>query len=330
MRNILEVISRFKESRIVIIDKFNEFGGADYPIRNYLRYLEKMGERTYLIRFMDQYGTISLFLALVLSNKILVNGLRPFNYWRLVIFVLLKRKAIIYLHETEWVFNNYRNINKIKYKVLSRILHKRVVLCSSKAHQSFIEDTFGAQQTHLVYNNIGDRFSIDRTEGVLNILMVGSVQARKGVTLFSELADYAISEGEPWKFIWIGGRTFDAPDLYFSENVEWLGHADHVVLNDCIGKSDLFFLASADDPFPLSCLEALSQFKKCVAYVGTGTAEIISDIEGCAVYSAYAVEAAFDAIKKALSEELELEKVTYVNNHISSVSSFAERMKDIF
>ena len=330
MNKFLAVIDKFKHSRVVIIDQFNESGGADYPIRNYLRYLERAGEGVHLIKFMERYGTISLLLSFIFSNKILVNGLRPLKYWRLILFLFFKKKIIVYLHETDWIFRNYKSRNKLKYFVLSLILKNRVVICTSRLHKEFIEKTFETETVHVVYNNIGERFTIPRLDGVVNILMVGSVQERKGVNLFSELADYALEKGETWKFFWLGGGSLDVPSLYFSNNVEWLGKADSTVVHDCIGKSDLFFLSSVDDPFPLSCLEALYQFKRCVVYVNTGTAEIISGISGCAVYSDYAFQDGYLAIKKALSGDLDKDKVAHVNKHISSVSSFAERMKGIF
>ncbi len=330
MGYLLRVVKKFQRSRIVVVDRFNEVGGADYPILNYIRYLDKNDEEGHLVRFMDKFGSISLLLALFLSKKILVNGLRPFHYWRLILFVFFKKNVVIYLHETDWVFRRFREKNRFKYLLVSYLIKNRAILCVSSVNEEYVKKTFGAKKTHLVYNNIGDRYLIEKEEGFKNILMVGSIQERKGVSFFSELADFSLKNGEEWRFYWVGDGRFGDPKLYFSKNVKWLGYADPVGVDNCIKNSHLFFLASVDDPFPLSCLETLYNYKKCVVFTNTGTAEILTGLKGCAVFQSYTVESAYDAIKKALAEDLDLERVKYINEEISSVSSFAKRLEGVF
>lgn len=328
--HFLKKISTVRKNKIVVVDDLHPRGGADYPIIRYIDYKESEAERIHVIYFKRKWGFFYLVATILIGKKILINGIRAFNYWEAFLFFLFKKKIAIYLHETNWVFSVYKTNHPIKFHLLIRILRNNKVLCVSKLQQQYLKAAFDIDNTYLVYNTIGSRRLLSVSEGSLNIFMIGSIQERKGVNLFSELADYCNPKHPDWSFHWVGGGGFDDSNLYLSGKVNWYGHIDAVMINEYLKQCDIFFLSSIDDPFPLTCMEALYHNKKCIVYKNTGTAEIICDIEGCAVYSDYCVESAYQALCNVISVEINREKASKVYETISSVGAFAQRVDEAF
>ena len=244
-------------------------------------------------------------------KNIVVNGISAIRFFETILLCLLRKDIIVYLHETEYCMNTFEKGYKIQYLFLKLIMKRNKIACVSQKQQKYFEKVFKSKYSYVIYNNINqneDKRIYNKTHksnlnSDINIIMVGSLQHRKGVTFFSQIADYAEKQGEKWKFHWIGGGS--KKSLYLSKNVQWLGLKKNVY--DYLERMDLFFLSSIDDPFPLACLEALLQYKKCVVYKNTGTAEIINNIKGCCVYKNYNVKEAFESIQQALNTPLDIE-----------------------
>lgn len=130
--------------------------------------------------------------------------------------------------------------------------------------------------------------------------MVGSINERKGVELFSKVADLAAKSHPSWQFHWIGSKA-TINELYESPMVTWHGWQWNP--RDIVRQCDLFFLSSIDDPCPLAALEALHMGKGCVAYQATGTAELIKEVRGCAVFEEYNEDKALTALEVAYSNK---------------------------
>ncbi len=96
------------------------------------------------------------------------------------------------------------------------------------------------------------------------LIAVGQVQTRKGVLDFLKVAE----ENPNILFLWLGGFSFKAiTDGYGElkkemekkrENVRFLGIVDREKMPEYYGLSDLFFLPSYNELFPMSLLEACS------------------------------------------------------------------------
>jgi hypothetical protein len=144
--------------------------------------------------------------------------------------------------------------------------------------------------------------------------------------LFSGVADRAQDLGRPWRFHWLGG--IHSPDAgRHSANVTWWGWVDNV--DAFLAKADVFFLSSTDDPFPLSCLEALRARRRCVAFAATGVAEAMRGVLGCAVYDEHTVDAAFAAIEHVLNELPDDAAFARVHDEFIKVDACARRMDAI-
>jgi glycosyltransferase involved in cell wall biosynthesis len=319
----MNFFNRLRHSKLVVITfDFNPHGGSFISINNYSQYSKGKGEIVEMIAFDSRYGFVKILISFFLAKKILFNSLYCFNFSSLLLFSLLRKDALVYLHETQYAINDFKKRMPFKYKVFKKVVQKNRIVCVSRKQQEYFISEFGAKSTFVVYENIGSRLHIPFPKGQgLHILMVGYIMERKGVDLFSRVADKAKQEGENWNFHWIGSGSFEG--LYKSDNVRWLGY--HPYPRIFYEDIDIFFLSSVDDPFPLSCLEALGSYKKVVCYKGTGVEEILSDVSGCAVFEDYSVEAAFNALKSALNRPLDIDKVNFINRNISSTASFSER-----
>lgn len=96
------------------------------------------------------------------------------------------------------------------------------------------------------------------------VLGVGQVQTRKGVLDFIECAN----QNPDKRFIWAGGFSFGSiTDGYKSlknvvenppSNVTFLGIVDRSEMNKIYNMSDLLFMPSYNELFPMSILEAMS------------------------------------------------------------------------
>ena len=112
---------------------------------------------------------------------------------------------------------------------------------------------------------VRDKYGIDRNKFV--VMGCGQVQTRKGVLDFVEVA-----KRNPDKlFVWAGGFSFGKmTDGYKElkavmdnppENVKFLGIVPRVEMNDIFNMSDMLFMPSLSELFPMAILEAVNSFK---------------------------------------------------------------------
>lgn len=318
------VIARYRAAKLIIIGYgFDAPGGAWRSIQHYHSFMATKGENVIRIARRSKYSARQMFMAFLAGRRVLFNGLDCFFHFETILFCLLRRDILIYLHETEYVFTEFKNTHPVRFNWVKRLIPKCRICCVSKRQEKYIRDTFGATKTHVIYENImppsPDVFDDSKT----TILMVGSVEKRKGATLFSDLADLAREQGRDWNFCWVG-PAHNTHDVRMSENVQWIGARPDVF--PFLERCSLFFLSSLDDPFPLASLEALSLHRKCVVYRNTGLAEVLESVDGCGVYESHDAETALATIDKAMATDLDIAKVDEINKGISSVSSFADRM----
>jgi len=321
------VIQRYRDARLIIIGYgFNAPGGAWRSIQHYHSFMATRGENVIRIARRAKYSARQMFMAFLAGRRVLFNGLDCFFHLEALLFCTFRRNVILYLHETEFVFNEFRETHPVRFRWLRWLIPRCRICCVSKRQEKFLRENFRAQNTHVVYENIMPPSPIVFDDAKTVILMVGSVEKRKGATLFSDLADLAKERGRDWSFCWVGPIA-STQDVRMSPNVSWLGPRPDVF--PFLDRCSLFFLASVDDPFPLACLEALSLHRKCVVYRNTGLSEVLESVDGCAVYEKYDAETALAAIDRAMATPLDTAKVDAINNNISSVSSFAARMNAV-
>lgn len=242
-------------------------------------------------------------------------------------------KCAVYLHETDFVFDRLEREMPAQYAAFAAAAGAFNFLTVSQQQEEMLAQRFGATKTWrvsetspLVPGEMPDKMA-EAGDKPLTIVMAGTLQPRKGVTLFSEVADLAKEAGLPWRFAWAGGEVGQSEGLYRSANVDFLGNLVAADMEQLLRGADVFFLSSVDDPFPLACLEALQMRKRCVVFRETGTAEVVGGIAGCAVYDTHTASAAFAALKKATLHQLDVAAVEDLNARYS-LGGFAAAMRD--
>lgn len=112
--------------------------------------------------------------------------------------------------------------------------------------------------------NLALRKEMEIAEDKFVVLGVGQIQNRKGVLDFVEVA----REFPEVKFIWAGGFSFGRITSGYQQlkaiadnppaNIEFTGIVPREKMNDFYNVSDLLFMPSYNELFPMSILEAMS------------------------------------------------------------------------
>lgn len=320
---------------LVIGHDFALSTGVMRPLSHYLSALSAAGgvEITSL-QLAKGADAMTVWNEVDVHDIVIVNSL-PLFFDHENGFELLQKcgpdKCAIYLHETDFIFNRLEKERPEKYQAFFNNARNFNFLTVSKRQGQMLKDRFGITRTFWVPGTSPIDSDVCSTgkkklapNSPLRIVMAGTLQPRKGVTLFSQLADKANSLGLPWTFHWAGGDVGRSSEIYKSANVEFLGNLDGTGMERFLSQADVFLLSSEDDPFPLACLEALQMFKRIVAFKDTGTSEIISSLSGCAVYNEHTVDAAYKALETAIHAELDDTAYTELNE-LFSLRGFSAR-----
>lgn len=158
------------------------------------------------------------------------------------------------------------------------------------------------------------------------IAMLGTVQARKGPALFGAVAERAAALALPWDFSWIGHDVQEPGLPPPSPAVRWAGRLEGAALAAELAAMDVLLLSSADDPMPLSVIEALALGKRVVAYAGTGAAEAVAGLPGCGVFADYTPEAALAALQAALAQPADPAAIAARGQDLASPTGLAQRV----
>ncbi len=311
---------------MVIGYDFHSEGGAWRSIYRFFRQVEADGQPVMLLD-RNKQGTFRQLLAVVcFSPKILFNGLGTFYRWEGIFACLLRKDILIYLHDTAYMVEGYARRHPWKFRLFRLMLKRNIILCVSEQMQTYYRNEFGVTRSQVIHEAVALPASPDFDPNFRHIVMVGSVDERKGVKLFSAVAESAEKQGLPWKFHWIGALASQSLGA-LSRNVRWWGWQDTPL--EFVKQADSFFLSSVDDPLPLACLEALALGKRCVVYRRTGIAELIDGIRGCAVYENYSAADALQALEKILNETPDSSAMVRIIEEKASVVALTAQIQQI-
>ena len=324
---MVRAIQYYHSKNLVIIGyDFHSEGGAWRSIHRYFRSAESRGDNVMLIDRRKQGTFRQLLMALLFSPRILINGMGAFHRWEGILACIFRRDILIYLHDTAWMVETYERSHPWKARFFRGIVRNHPVLCVSEQMRSFFKSALGSHNTHVVYEAAALPETPDFSPDFRHIVMVGSIDERKGVSLFSQVASLAEGEMLPWKFHWIGAMASQSLGE-LNSNVRWWGWQDSAL--DFIRKADAFFLSSVDDPLPLACLEAMALGKRCTVYRGTGIAELIDRVPGCAVYEKHTPEDALRSLKSAFAEKPDTELLQTIVSEKASLASVAKKIDSL-
>ncbi|MEI8285220.1 MAG: glycosyltransferase family 4 protein [bacterium] len=306
---MLKIKTHYQKIQTVILgSSFFTEGGDWRSIYFYARYQESLGQKIALVNMGGKRGFRQFLASTFFAPRILVNGLGTCSRWEVLLLCWFRRDVRIYLHETRYSLDGFQRESPLKYRVLKKILKRNSLLCVSHQAAAHYRERFGSERTHVVHEcpGIVDPTPLDPAKK--HIVMVGSINHRKGAELFSQVADLAAASHPDWKFHWVGGLATMDP-IYQSPAVTWHGWQWSPL--DIVRQCDVFFLSSCDDPCPLAALEALHLGKRCVAYRETGIAELIEGKSGCEVMEAYMASDALAALEKVFLSPCDVTQIAF-------------------
>ena len=324
---ISSVTEYYLAQKLVIVGyDFHTEGGAWRSIYRYFRFGEARGDKVMLLNRLRPMTFRRLICALLWSPKILFNGLEGFSRWEVIVACLLRKDVLIYLHDTDYMISRFARSHPFKFLFMKRILSRNPILVVSTQMETYYRRDLGVRQCYVVREAVSLPARPDFDSAQQHIVMVGSLDERKGVGLFSEVAKLAREQGRNWRFHWVGALASQSlGDL--SADVRWWGWQDSPT--EFIRKAEVFFLSSIDDPLPLACLEAISLGKRCLVYRGTGIAELVDGVRGCAVMEQYSADDAYQCLESILRQETDSTKLLEIASRDASLPAFTKKLEQV-
>jgi len=317
--------------------------GVSRSISHYLNAVTRIGGVEYTsIELGEAANSWTILNDIDAHDFVVVNSLAIFSYFDGIAELLMEKgpgKSAVYLHETGWGFDGFEKNYPERYADFCRVAPNLNFLCVSEAQRTELRKRFGIENSKVVYETTTLPEAVkpqpERLEALsgsaVNILMAGTIQPRKGVELFSKVADMANELGLPWTFRWAGWSADS--NVYKSDNVKFLGNLSSKDLATEMERTDVFFLSSKDDPFPLACLEALLSYKRAIVYRGTGIAEIFDGISGVGVFEEHEPSDALEALKLVIGAKVVKPDFNKMLNPVSIntfVSTFNKAINDFW
>ncbi len=204
----------------------------------------------------------------------------------------LKIPVIAHIHELAYSISHYSTPNKTNSLLKTA---DKIIACSPSvaknlnlSHEvpadklatipSFIQNNeIEKLISHSNRHQIRVDFHIPEQKFV--VVGVGNAEWRKGVDLFLDIVEYTANQEskDKFQFVWVG---IDKKSDYFveldkqSKNknlnrfITWIEPTPFA--KEIINASDVFFLSSREDPFPLVMLEAALMQKPLISFKNTG------------------------------------------------------------
>jgi glycosyltransferase involved in cell wall biosynthesis len=322
-------------SLAVLGTDFGYVTGVALPVLTYTQDLISRGPVD--VRYLDigAFSNVGALLDAVKgAERVLVNGFGFF--WRHWLGNRVARALLdggievsVYVHVTGYIFEKEATEHAARHEGLLELLPRLRLLCVSQAQADYYRKQ-GAVDPVVVYNTVprdpGVRRARPEVSAEPHIVMVGTVQDRKGADLFSRVAERAALLGLPWRFSWLGHRMGAMSDrTLLSRHVDWRGALPRKRIREELAEADVLFLSSEDDPMPLAAVEAVQQRLRVVSHHGIGTHEILCGVRGYRGFSEYTPEAALTALGDVLGDEVDETGYTGIQE-LFDITRFGERM----
>jgi glycosyltransferase involved in cell wall biosynthesis len=189
-------------------------------------------------------------------------------------------KTVRYFHELESYLFSLNEKDKF------RLLKSKDILwaCSKKVKYN-LEKYYLKRNVEVVYPLVYLKENKKTIEVLrdkpFTIISAAAVDFRKGFDLWVEVAIAALQKNNELVFEWYG--TANEKSLIFSSsikkipeifknNIIYKGETQSLLVK--MAKSNLFFLPSREDPFPIVCIEAISSGIPCVGFNSGGILEL--------------------------------------------------------
>lgn len=188
-------------------------------------------------------------------------------------------RTIAWLHEMERLI-----LDHYAPRAFRRLCNSvdQLILASKKA--ATVIDRFSIKTPYTIVYDFSAVPKLDELETVdlqmpdnaFVVLGCGTVEPRKGVHLFVEIADRLTKQYSDIYFVWVGGWRSES-DEYGSTQRSSVAKNDRFIftgqkrnLSPYFQRADVFALTSLEDSFPLVCLEAASYGKPVICFDDAG------------------------------------------------------------
>ena len=288
-------------SLLVLGNNFSLSTGVFRPISHYLNFLHHHGGmRLHSVQLADDACPDLIKRLIDQHDTVLINGLQQICNVRHLARAVEEavtttgRNVHGYLHETAWILD--RLPEDQKQRIRNTIPHLDLLLCCQRQRDDFAP--YGLAKSHTIIHNptlnISSETSTQRgRRNSSTVLMVGTVKERKGVDLFNSCASQLTPHG--FRFSW-AGQIRDQHTI-LGNDVRHLGHLGSQALQRILAKTDVFFLSSLEDTFPLSAVEAYLHGCKILLPRTTGLVDLMNNRSGVLVYDHHDVDAVEPLLK---------------------------------
>ena len=282
------------DSVLVLANNFSLSTGVLRPLSHHLNYLHHHGgPRLRSVQLQDDASAEVIDDLLSDNDLVIVNGLQQIcNVDQLAAAVARRARrgpVLGYLHETRWILDRLPEIQKRRVRAI--LPHMHLLLCCERQRQDFAPYGRGLSAS-VVHNPTLSAGGDDgkppprRVHG--SVLMSGTIQERKGIAFFNHCAESLQAGG--YSFSW-AGQARD-PGETLSESVCFLGHLSAAELQRRLLQTDIFFLSSLEDTFPLAAIEAYLHGCKLLLPRSTGLVDVLEGRSAVHIYESHSLEAA--------------------------------------
>jgi len=236
-----------------------------------------------------------------------------------------KLTTFCWVHELDYVVRSIYSDER--FFELAQNVDQFIVPC--KAVDSMLQKFGLAQPRHLVYEfseargrdqggPIGnEREKLGIPKAAFGVCGSGTIEWRKGVDLFLQIAKQTAAKCPDIYFVWIRGGS-DSENLEYlriRHDFDRLGTNGRVILTGVLeephkvfSEMHLFALTSREDPFPLVCLEAASLGKPIICFANAGGMPEFVDADAGAIVPYGDIDAFCNKILDYYGDRVKLEK----------------------
>ena len=187
---IARLKQRYQRYQYVIVGgDFHSEGGAWKSIYQFYKYREACDDSCLLVNLRRGDGLKQLLLAFLFSPRIIVNGMSALISIPVLLLLFFRKDVALYPHDTEVALHTAERQKPVAFSLLSRHFGSHPVFCVSSRMAELYQSRFESPHTLVVYEVTNTDPQPDFAEGKTHIVMVGSVNSRKGYPLFRHVAD---------------------------------------------------------------------------------------------------------------------------------------------
>ena len=316
------------QTLLVLGNNFSLSTGVFRPISHYLNFLHHLGGiRLCSVQLTVDASPQTIDRLLQKHDIVLINGLQQIcNVIHLADAVKRRshdRPVYGYLHETRWILDRLPDDQQQRIRALLPSLD--LLLCCDRQIDDFA--AYGSPRSHTVIHNPTLRCSPPtsphrsiRRAG--QILMSGTVKERKGIAFYNACAEYFGSER--LEFHWAG--QLRERTVVPSKKVVHHGHLQQEPLQRLMRQSDIFFLSSIEDTFPLAAIEAYMNGCKLLLPRSTGLVDVMEGSQGVRIYEEHTLDHVGPLLRQLLQEATPTQQQRHAIAQRLGLEAFLDRI----